>query len=112
MTQSNAVVPGAHELIEKPSLAMAMVEVPDGDAESTGPSEPMEPSTEDARVARIREAAFERYEARGCLDGHDVDDWLAAEAALAGERSASAPKKAAAAGSARARRHSSSGRDV
>src|SRR5205823_2413396 len=26
--------------------------------------------------------AFERYCARGCQDGHDVDDWLAAEREL------------------------------
>jgi hypothetical protein len=27
----------------------------------------------------IARAAYERYEARGREDGHDVDDWLAAE---------------------------------
>jgi len=30
----------------------------------------------------IREAAYHLYEQRGCAQGHHVDDWLAAEAAL------------------------------
>ncbi len=30
----------------------------------------------------IREAAYFRYEQRGYAPGHDVDDWLAAEAEL------------------------------
>ena len=29
---------------------------------------------------RIRERAFELYEQRGCQEGHDLDDWLRAEA--------------------------------
>jgi Protein of unknown function (DUF2934) len=28
----------------------------------------------------IRHRAYELYETRGCEDGHDVDDWLRAEA--------------------------------
>lgn len=75
MSKSQVVVPGTRALIEKPSLAV--VERADGDARPTGPG------AEDARMARIREAAYGLYEARGRLDGHDVDDWLAAEAALA-----------------------------
>lgn len=82
MSQSQVVVPGTRALIEKPSLAV--VERPDGDAGPAGTE------AEDARKARIREAAYGLYEAHGRLDGHDVDDWLAAEAALAGETSASA----------------------
>ncbi len=35
------------------------------------------------REQMIREAAYLRYEARGCEDGHAVDDWLAAEAEIA-----------------------------
>ena len=34
------------------------------------------------REAMIREAAYYRYLERGHADGHDVDDWLEAEAAL------------------------------
>ncbi len=28
----------------------------------------------------IRESAYARYEARGCIDGHALEDWLQAEA--------------------------------
>lgn len=31
---------------------------------------------------RIRQRAYELYEQRGRLDGHDVDDWLQAETEL------------------------------
>ncbi|MGE5204053.1 MAG: DUF2934 domain-containing protein [Chlamydiota bacterium] len=31
---------------------------------------------------RIRRRAYELYEQRGRLDGHDVDDWLQAQAEL------------------------------
>jgi hypothetical protein len=36
----------------------------------------------------IADRAFERYCARGCEDGHDVEDWLAAERELREEASA------------------------
>lgn len=45
------------------------------------------------REELIRVRAYERYARNGCADGHDVDDWLAAEAevgALMTERSGSA----------------------
>ena len=31
---------------------------------------------------RIRERAYELFQARGCAEGHDMDDWLAAEREL------------------------------
>ena len=34
---------------------------------------------------QIRERAFELYEARGRGDGHDVEDWLEAEAEITGK---------------------------
>ncbi|MDP3251696.1 MAG: DUF2934 domain-containing protein [Hydrogenophaga sp.] len=37
------------------------------------------------RDVRIHEAAYALYQARGCVDGHDLDDWLAAEAAVGRE---------------------------
>lgn len=40
------------------------------------------PDGED-RERMIREAAYLRFIARGCEDGHAVDDWLAAEAEMA-----------------------------
>ena len=36
--------------------------------------------TEAARHRRVAQRAYERYSARGYVDGHDVEDWLAAEA--------------------------------
>ena len=30
----------------------------------------------------IRQRAYERYERNGCVDGHALDDWLAAEDSL------------------------------
>jgi hypothetical protein len=71
-----------HALIEKPTLAT--VERQDGRAT------PVEPKVDATRTARIREVAYRLYEARGRADGHDVDDWLAAEAALTSGSAASA----------------------
>jgi hypothetical protein len=65
-------------LIEKP--AFPLVEKPDGAARPAGPA------TADSHRVRIREAAYGLYEARGRADGHDVEDWLAAEATLAADR--------------------------
>ncbi len=39
-------------------------------------------STPEQREAMIREAAYHRYAKRGYTPGHDLDDWLAAEAEL------------------------------
>ncbi len=39
---------------------------------------------------RIRERAFELYEQRGCQDGHELDDWLQAEAETTREEVATA----------------------
>lgn len=50
----------------------------DGDAAS-----PTAEDASDSREARIRRAAYARYEQRGGEDGHDVEDWLAAEAECA-----------------------------
>ena len=33
---------------------------------------------------QIRLRAYELYEARGCCDGHDLEDWLEAEAEITG----------------------------
>ena len=35
----------------------------------------------DQRERMVREAAYCCYEARGCIDGHELEDWLKAEAA-------------------------------
>ena len=54
------------------------------------------PDDPSARTERIREEAYRLYQARGHADGHAVEDWLAAEAALA-----AAPGGAASAASTR-----------
>jgi hypothetical protein len=43
---------------------------------SGGPSSPT--------YDQVRSRAYELYEARGCEDGHDLDDWLQAELELRG----------------------------
>ena len=47
-------------------------------------------------IERIHAVAYGFYEARGCADGHDLDDWLAAEAVVAREVQDSRSGKAAA----------------
>lgn len=61
---------------------------PIGTTGESGPIDAAAPAvveTESARLDRIREAAYRMYVARGHQDGHDIEDWLAAEAALGGE---------------------------
>ena len=36
----------------------------------------------------IRVRAYQFYEERGCEDGHDLEDWLQAEAEIVGKKSA------------------------
>jgi hypothetical protein len=39
--------------------------------------------TEQLRRQRIEQRAYERFVSRGCVHGHDVEDWLAAESEFA-----------------------------
>lgn len=34
---------------------------------------------------RIRQRAFELFQLRGCQNGHDLDDWMQAEAEIMGK---------------------------
>jgi hypothetical protein len=43
---------------------------------------------------QIRRRAYELYERRGCEAGHETEDWLAAEAELARERTKPLPGEA------------------
>ena len=43
---------------------------------------------------QIRRRAYQLYERRGCEHGHEVEDWLAAEAELAQERTMSVARTA------------------
>jgi Protein of unknown function (DUF2934) len=47
-------------------------------------STPGRTAAEADREELIRVRAYELYEARGGEDGHDVEDWLAAEAEITG----------------------------
>ena len=47
--------------------------------------------TPERRERMIREAAYFRYLERGSVLGHDLDDWLAAEAELFGEEAGQQP---------------------
>ncbi len=38
----------------------------------------------------IRVRAYQFYEERGCENGHDLEDWLQAEAEIVGKKSAAA----------------------
>lgn len=42
---------------------------------------------------KIRQRAYELYETRGRGDGHDLDDWLAAESELKGQKLRAAPRQ-------------------
>ncbi len=54
-------------------------------AKDRGADRPDGAEGETSREALIHVAAYALYEARGCVDGHDLDDWLAAEAAVSRE---------------------------
>ena len=45
----------------------------------TAPARKAGPDGDD-RDLRVRALAYSYYEARGCLDGHETEDWLRAEA--------------------------------
>jgi hypothetical protein len=62
------------------------------------PNLPEETESSDMELLRshIAVRAYQLYEARGCLDGFDLQDWLQAEREIL--RQAEPPDKAAAAG--------------
>ena len=45
-------------------------------------SEPKPAALSQDRLEKIRQRAYELYEARGREEGHDFDDWLQAEAEI------------------------------
>lgn len=69
----------SHALIQKPPLAIIPTRAGHGAVPDVG------------REERIRQSAYALYEARGRVDGHDVDDWLIAEAQWAHAQPLSAP---------------------
>ena len=52
---------------------------------------PHSSAADSPHAVRIHEVAYALYEARGCADGHDLEVWLAAEAAVAGEAAGPRP---------------------
>jgi hypothetical protein len=64
----------SHALIQQPPLAI----IPKGDGAGAGL--PQQAPDAASREERIRQSAYALYEARGRVDGHDVDDWLIAQA--------------------------------
>lgn len=83
MNRKQAVPSAQRAVVSKPPLAV-MVR-PDGPARKRGAADgEVEREDGKSRAERIRVAAYQLYEARGRADGHDMDDWLAAEAALDG----------------------------
>lgn len=77
MNRKQGVPSAQHAVIPKPALAMVVR--PNGQARRRAGVEPGS-----SRAERIREVAYQLYEARGRADGHDIADWLAAEAAVDG----------------------------
>lgn len=53
-------------------------------------------ASSDAKDEFVRQAAYYYYEARGCISGHELDDWLQAEAEFERLRAEDAPAGAAA----------------
>lgn len=46
---------------------------------------PAQAGSDDGEVRQqIAVRAYERYQERGCIDGHDLDDWLEAERIIVG----------------------------
>ena len=71
-------------LAKKPALAVV--------AKDEGRSLPVEPTPTIAGDEIIRQRAYALYEARGRVDGHELEDWLNAEAQLAQAQPVPGPK--------------------
>lgn len=75
MKQTSGSAARTRAAIKRPP--MAVMAQGDGHALADGPD------AGPSREMRIHAAAYALYEARGCEDGHDLEDWLAAEATVA-----------------------------
>lgn len=62
------------------TIASASAGLPDGQAGDAGADDVhVDAERRDAQIHRL---AYARYLSNGCVDGHALDDWLAAEAAV------------------------------
>lgn len=74
MKHSSGTGSSSRALAKKPPLAVVAL----GD----GASHEAAHDAASAHEERVREVAYGLYEARGRADGHDLEDWLQAEAAV------------------------------
>ena len=65
------------QLLTAPRHPRPIPTLPADDAPDIDDTPDIEP---EVRYRMVSEAAYHRYLDRGCVDGYDVDDWLAAEA--------------------------------
>lgn len=77
MKQTSGSAARTRAAIKRPPAAVMAKE--DGDALPDGPE------AKPLNAMRIHEVAYALYEARGCVDGHALEDWLAAEAAVSAD---------------------------
>jgi hypothetical protein len=56
------------------------------------PADAVPPAIDRPREQMVRERAYAFYLARGCSDGHDVEDWLRAEAEVAATLASQRPR--------------------
>ena len=75
MKQPQGTSTTSRALTEKPPFAVV--------AKDEGTNPAVSHASAVARDERIRKMAYALYEARGRAGGHDLDDWLQAEAQLA-----------------------------
>jgi Protein of unknown function (DUF2934) len=64
------------ETAARAAMPLATAAAPDSSKDSSAAQMPAPADREQA----IREAAYALFEARGCEPGHELDDWLKAEA--------------------------------
>ncbi|MDP2249977.1 MAG: DUF2934 domain-containing protein [Hydrogenophaga sp.] len=77
MKQTSGSTARARTAVKRPPMAMK--------AQGDGHALPEGPEAEASHAMRIHEVAYALYEARGCVDGHALEDWLAAEAAVSAD---------------------------
>lgn len=81
--QHTAKAPGHRRPARSVTTAIGSAGLPDGQAslaDDTGAGAAL--ADAENRDAQIHRLAYERYMSNGCVDGHALDDWLAAEAAV------------------------------
>jgi hypothetical protein len=78
--QPTAKASGHRSPARSVATAIGSAGLPAGQADDTGADAAQVDA--ESRDAQIHRLAYERYMSNGCVDGHALDDWLAAEAAV------------------------------